>query len=285
MIDGGHQFQWLTAYNRQLMEGHRLDWPGQPSFFKDYSPCTSYPLPLPETLPEMSLFTLSEKTPSRSPLIWNRHSLASLLLLTSAPTARSTFAEGEIWYRSNASAGALYPLEFYLSFPGADDLPAGLYHYDLLKPALGLLKQRGKAISEPAPEIAFLAAGIRGLSDGLYLFDWLAGCFALFDDQDRRREVAQASLDQRWLERAALQFLFFADLESAQEIYGLRSYRYLQIAAGRLGQLLYLGATALGLGCCAVGAFYDRELAQVCLIPENFDPLYLVAVGPVAGGL
>ncbi len=28
---------------------------------------------------------------------------------------------------------------------------------------------------------------------------------------------------------------------------------------------------------------YDRELAKACLLPANFDPLYLVAVGPVAG--
>ena len=498
MIDGGHQYQWLTAYDRQRMEGYRLDWSGQPSFFKHYSPCTSYSLPLPETLPEGSLFALSKNAFAKDPLVWNRRSLASLLLLTSAPTARSTFAEGEIWYRSNASAGALHPLEFYLSFPGSEDLPAGIYYYDLLKPALNrlrrdpclktfaaacgidkeedsfsptllisaiffrsawkyrarayryllldcghalenlslalqamgadfkvvldfddaiinqtlgfderrevglvavrlaslssddkpllenkidpesklsstsrvsereidypllneihlassvplqralgrkktarelyrgisdwrvipegmvspkfvldyveclhqrrsqrnfiksetsldleglyflleLLAQSTRIISLPVPEIVFLVADVRGLADGLYLFDLFAGRFAILDDQDRRQAVAAASLDQRWLERAALQFIFFADLEAVQESYGPRSYRYLQIAAGRLGQRLYLGATALGLGCCAVGAFYDRELARICGLTENFDPLYLVAAGPVAG--
>lgn len=507
MIEGGHQYQWLTAYDRRRMEGHRLDWPGQPAFFKNYAPCNTYSLPLPESFPQSSLFPLPDKfssankVPSKSPtpIIWNRSSLATLLLLTSAPTARSTFAEGELWYRSNASAGALHPLEFYISFPGSDDLPAGLYHYDLLKPGLNRLRQdpaletfavtcgagkdeeifsptlvvsgiffrsawkyRERAyryllldaghalenlslallamgadfeivldfddavinrvsgfdeerevalltvrlcsrsaivegdlmleagdpepelacsskvsdrevdylllheihkasstpmlrvvdhsqlrpqfyeklsnwqkISEPRdlpepaldyvesllkrrsrrnfsksstpldlqslhsllglmaqtlgysslpePEVAFWAAGFLELTDGFYVFDRNAGCFALLADGDRRREVAAASLDQRWLENAALQFLFFADLESAQEVFGPRSYRNLKVAAGRLGQRLYLGATALNLGCCAVGAFYDRELAQACSLPQNYDPLYLVAVGPVAG--
>ncbi|MCD6293295.1 MAG: SagB/ThcOx family dehydrogenase [Deltaproteobacteria bacterium] len=503
MINGGHQYQWLTAYDRQRMEGHRLDWPGQPSFFKHYSPSTSYSLPLPERLPQVSLFTLAKNAPAHDSLIWNRHSLAALLLLTSAPTARSSFAEGEIWYRSNASAGALHPLEFYLSFPGAADLPAGIYHYDLLKPALNRLrcdpaskvfaaacgygeddsagfyspvllisaimfrsawKYRARAyryllldaghalenmviglqalgadfevvlnfddtlinqglgfdaqrevglaavrlgadlsvlsesesrlqvsdpepdlvsgsrvstrevdypllreihlvssvslpkmpiekqidpefyqnLSEwqvipeniipakksildytqslrqrrsrrnfvksetltelddlycllsflgqslntfalPVPEIIFLVSGVCGLADGIYLFAPFSRRFALLEGHDQRLAVAAAALDQRWLERAALQFVFFADLESAQELYGPRSYRSLQIAAGRWGQRLYLGATALGLGCCAVGAFYDRELAQACCLPENFDPLYLVAAGPVAG--
>ena len=507
MIEGGHQYQWLTAYDRQHMEGHRLDWPGQPSFFKKYSPCNAYSLPLPETFPESSLFSFSENgapsglSSATLPTLinWNRQTLASLLLLTSAPTARSSFAEGEVWYRSNASAGALHPLEFYLSFPGADDLPAGIYHYDLLKPGLNrlrhdpaleifakacgackegdcssltliisgiffrsawkyrarayryLLLDAGHALenlslalqalgadfdvvldfddsainqslgfddrrevslvavrlrssqvlpdenlmlqksdpepnlsascrvsdreidypllheihqasflsigrtsdpdrvapevyqgisnwqnvskggvlpeadlgyveslrqrrskrnfiksklpldleflytllrflgqelgnsSSPEPVVAFRASGVCGLDDGLYIYDRSAGRFALVESQDRHRAVAAASLDQRWLERAALQFLFFADLETMQEVYGLRCYRYLQIAAGCLGQRLYLGATSLGLGCCAVGAFYDRELAREYSLPQNFDPLYLVAVGPVAG--
>ena len=148
---------------------------------------------------------------------------------------------------------------------------------------LVLLAQNVHINSLPLPEIVFLAGDVKGLVDGFYLFDLSAGRFGCLSDQDRRRAVAVAALDQRWLERAALQFIFLADLEADQELYGPRSYRYLQIAAGCLGQRLYLGATALGLGCCAVGAFYDRELIRTCCLPENLDPFYLVAVGPVVG--
>jgi SagB-type dehydrogenase family enzyme len=148
---------------------------------------------------------------------------------------------------------------------------------------LGTMVQGAGDLYLSGLEIVFLASGVCGLADGLYLFDRVAERFALFVERDMRSAVAAAALDQGWLKQAALQFLFYADLEAAQEGSGSRSYRYLQIGAGRLGQRLYLGATALGLGCCAVGAFYDRELAQVYRLPENFDPLYLVAVGPVAG--
>ncbi|MCK5915477.1 MAG: nitroreductase family protein, partial [Deltaproteobacteria bacterium] len=117
----------------------------------------------------------------------------------------------------------------------------------------------------------------------LYLLDIDNRRCALLNDQDRRTELAAASLDQRWVANAALQFIFFADLELVEKEYGPRSYRFLNIAAGRFGQRLYLGAAALNLGCCAVGAFYDRELIKACLLPDNFDPLYLVAVGPVVG--
>jgi nitroreductase len=55
------------------------------------------------------------------------------------------------------------------------------------------------------------------------------------------------------------------------------------LAAGRAGQRLYLAATALGLGACGVGAYYDRELAAAAMLPEAGWPLYLVAAGPVKG--
>jgi SagB-type dehydrogenase family enzyme len=143
---------------------------------------------------------------------------------------------------------------------------------------------RNPAIPEMLqPGIIFSACGIDGFSDGLYVFSPDRRSYALLDNRDRRRNLATAALDQRWVANAALQFIFYADLKAAEDEFGPRSYRYLNIESGRLGQRLYLGATALNLGCCAVGAFYDRELAEVCLLPENFDPLYLVAVGPVAG--
>ena len=53
------------------------------------------------------------------------------------------------------------------------------------------------------------------------------------------------------------------------------------IQAGFLGQLVYLGATALGLGACGIGAIYDDE-AQTLLGLSNGGVLgYLVAAGIV----
>jgi SagB-type dehydrogenase family enzyme len=485
------------------MSGHVLDWANQPALFKNYPATDTYALPLSDLveLSKKSLFGLLRENssafndPASNLQLLRRRDIALLLLLTSAPTAKSTFQQGEIWYRSNASAGALHPLEFYLDFAGCDDLPAGLYHYDFLKPALNCLcchprltgsttvchgktttpntdcqtstlcisalfyrtawkyrerayrymlldcghalenlqlalkagglnftielnfddsavnnnlsleehrevvlavvhfeskvtpagshpesklslktnstasnitysalheihqatsspllcrsesenwqsvlfqeitswqkvpgdvflpesalsyvdtlsrrrshrnfTKNGPALTSdtfflllnllsqnPAtpemlqPGIIFSACGIDGFSDGLYVFSPDRRSYALLENRDRRRKLATAALDQRWVANATLRFIFFADLEHVEEEFGPRSYRYLNIEAGRLGQRLYLGATALNLGCCAVGAFYDRELAEVCHLPENFDPLYLVAVGPVAG--
>jgi nitroreductase len=53
------------------------------------------------------------------------------------------------------------------------------------------------------------------------------------------------------------------------------------LAAGRMGQRLYMAATAMGLGCCGIGALYDGEAAELLGLNEASKLLYLVGVGPV----
>ena len=64
--------------------------------------------------------------------------------------------------------------------------------------------------------------------------------------------------------------------------YRERTYRYALLEAGHVGQNLYLTATALGLGACAVGAFLDDELNGLLgLDGEQEAALYIIAVGKV----
>lgn len=104
-------------------------------------------------------------------------------------------------------------------------------------------------------------------------------------NNDAAHMAARACLDQMWVAGASLVVLFSAPLERMAEISGPRSYRRAMLAAGRAGQRLYLAATALGLGCCGVGAFYDDELGRVMALEPGEEPLYLLACGPVKGGL
>lgn len=145
---------------------------------------------------------------------------------------------------------------------------------------VGLLRLLGGfAPDSVAPGIALRLSHVEGLADGLYSLS--ESGLGLVKSDDCHHEVARAALDQRWLAQANLLFLFFAEPSFWKPC--PRAYRDLQMAAGRLGQRLYLGAEAWGLGCCGVGAFYDRELAEVYDLSHEFSPLYLVAVGLVAG--
>lgn len=53
------------------------------------------------------------------------------------------------------------------------------------------------------------------------------------------------------------------------------------ITSGKLGQMIYLGATALGIGCCGIGALYDDEAKALLGLNKESRLLYLVASGPV----
>jgi SagB-type dehydrogenase family enzyme len=141
MISDAVQYHWLTSYRRGRIPPHRLDWKNQPAFFHAFAGAPKLPLPDPvELLPRADFGEVSRGGGAAAeglaagveplPL------LSALLLLSAAVTGRAHFAEGEIWYRSHPSAGALYPLEIYLSWPGSGDFPAGLYHYDIRRPAL-----------------------------------------------------------------------------------------------------------------------------------------------------
>lgn len=119
---------------------------------------------------------------------------------------------------------------------------------------------------------------------GVYLWHATERALEPVANQDQRRAAALACLGQMWVGSAALNLVLWADPERLERTAGARGYRHAMLAAGRAGQRLYLAATALGLGCCGVGAFYDSEMAGAALPPPKAEPLYLLAAGPVKGG-
>jgi nitroreductase len=92
--------------------------------------------------------------------------------------------------------------------------------------------------------------------------------------------MAHVCLDQAWLASAAVHFLFMTNLKVLDQLWGPRGYRYAMMTAGRMGERLYLTTTAMGLGCCGIGAFYDMEAADLLVLNKESRLLYLVAVGP-----
>jgi len=64
--------------------------------------------------------------------------------------------------------------------------------------------------------------------------------------------------------------------------YQERTYRYALLEAGHLGQNVYLAATAMGMGACAVGAFLDDGLnAMLEVDGQQEAAVYMLSVGKV----
>lgn len=136
----------------------------------------------------------------------------------------------------------------------------------------------------PEPEtlsITFLANRINGMTSGYYLLDQTKHSIALIRDGSLNELMAHICLDQQWLANASLHVCFAANLDHLDKLWGARGYRYAMINAGRLAQRLYLGATAMGLGACGVGAFYDDETSEILEINDESVMMYLMAIGTV----
>jgi SagB-type dehydrogenase family enzyme len=129
--------------------------------------------------------------------------------------------------------------------------------------------------------IGFLTDNIEKFQSGFYLMDPLEWKIGLVTGEKLIDKMASVCLDQKWLRNACVHFLFVTNLAVIDKNWGSRGYRYAMLNAGRMGQTIYIGATALGLGCCGIGALYDGEAKNLLGLNNESVLLYLVAIGSV----
>ena len=140
----------ITSYRRHHLTPHTLDWAHQPMPVKRYPYLPRLPLDRSAKLPAIDYFDLMNRrqahqsSNSEAP---NSQTLSTVFRLTHDITARAMHAGTPFYYRSVASAGALYPFEMYLAVHHVDGIDPGVYHYDIFDFSLTTLR-RG-----PMPEI------------------------------------------------------------------------------------------------------------------------------------
>ena len=123
---------------------------------------------------------------------------------------------------------------------------------------------------------------VEGVSPGIYHYDVKERELMLIKEGSFGRDLNHAGLGQEMLEEAGAVFIWTAVVERSKWKYRERAYRYIYMDAGHIGQNLYLASVALGLGCCAVGAFYDEEVDRLIGIDGREEiSVYLGAVGRV----
>jgi SagB-type dehydrogenase family enzyme len=97
---------------------------------------------------------------------------------------------------------------------------------------------------------------------------------------DRRPQLHQAALQQGPVLQAPLVIVITAVFERTSVKYGAqRTPRYVYMEAGHAGQNVLLQTVALGLGAVPIGAFYDDEVKKALALPDDEQPLYIIAVG------
>lgn len=162
----------------------------------------------------------------------------------------------------------------------------------LLWAAAGMTERQDKVTSRVAPsagglypiEHYVIANDVDGLERGLYHYDVLGRALERLHAGDLRSRIARAVLDQQFAADAQAVFVWTAVVERSRWKYGERSLRYVLLEAGHVAANVALAATALGLGACPIGAFYDEEVADILGVDSDAEPVvYLSTVGRAIG--
>ena len=123
---------------------------------------------------------------------------------------------------------------------------------------------------------------VSGLEPGLYRY--LTGDHALMLQRkgDVGSEIAEAALGQKMCRQASVTFVWSAVVPRTTGRYGDRGHRYIYMDAGHVGQNMYVAATALGYGCCTIGAFDDDAMNRVLALDGKVElVVYGASVGPM----
>jgi len=141
--------------------------------------------------------------------------------------------------RTVASAGAVYPIELYVSVreEGVHELQPGIYRYNSEEHNL--------------QKIA---------------------------DSDITGKLSAACFNQKFIEQASFNILIASDNSKTEELYEERGDRYVFMEAGATTQNIYLEAVELNIGTVVIGAFDDQKVKELFEI-DKLMPVAIMPVG------
>ena len=114
---------------------------------------------------------------------------------------------------------------------------------------------------------------------GLYRYLPLKKTLYLRTNFKDRDKFAKCHLDKESVGNVSFAVLFSADLEEACKMLGERAYRYLNMNAGYVAEMLRESARGLGKFARREPFFCEQDLKKACRFPENETLLCEVLVG------
>ncbi len=129
------------------------------------------------------------------------------------------------------------------------------------------------------PIQAYLIAGeVKGLTSGVYYYEWWGHTLTLIVEGDVREKLTKAALEQQMINRTPASLVFTALYPRTTKRYGERGIRYTHIDMGCIVQNVYLQAEALNLGTVCIGAFIDEAVKDILKVKDE-EPLCIMPLG------
>lgn len=95
-----------------------------------------------------------------------------------------------------------------------------------------------------------------------------------------RQKMAEAALQQYWMEQAPVHLVICTDIKRGKQFYGTRGERLYAVQhTGAAAMAILLAAQAQGLGACWVGAFDEEMVKAACGIPDYARPQAIITLG------
>jgi SagB-type dehydrogenase family enzyme len=130
-------------------------------------------------------------------------------------------------------------------------------------------------------ETYLLINRVEGMEPGLYRYLAFSHSLTLIDPGSSIVDrIMAACLGQAFVRSSAVTFIWSAVIYRMAWRYSERAYRLVHLDAGHVCQNLYLAGEQIGCGTCAIGAFDDRQMAEVLGIDGDEEfVVYCATVG------
>ena len=167
----------------------------------------------------------------------------------------------------------------YLAF-GVSKVEPGVYGYSRFPlrtfPSAGALQPQ---------EVYVAVFRVEGIDPGVYRYVFHRHSLEVRARGDFGSSLVSAALGQDHVGEGNIAVAITVRWIRSSWKYGRRGYKYSLLDAGFAGENLYLASQALGLGTCAVGAFYEEDLCRILRVDCSTEiPVLLMPVGVPRSG-
>jgi SagB-type dehydrogenase family enzyme len=132
-------------------------------------------------------------------------------------------------------------------------------------------------------EIYLSINAVSDVPPGIYHYHALDHVLEVIDKDTHKGQLPRLAFDEQFFNSAAVVLLLTGYYERLRWKYGERSYRFMCIDTGFVGQNIYLVSEALGLGACAVSGFAQDGIEELFGIDgKNEIALLLMTLGAPA---
>lgn len=157
----------------------------------------------------------------------------------------------------------------------------------LLWAAQGITEDRGNKRSAPSagalyPMDVYAAVGkdaVNGVEEGVYHYNPTDHVVIRILENDIRKDVARASLEQMWMAHAPVIMVITSEYSRITVKYREKGISYAIMEAGHISQNIFLQGVALGLSAGIVGAFREEKIMKCMGIPRQHIPLIIMPIG------